>query len=558
MKMAVLLFRLFSIASVFAISGLSFSAVAMTDAELKTITEQRLLGDRTGACVAVAVIDKNVSRAYVCADPKNLNRISPKSAFEIGSITKTMAAALLADLILQGKASLDDPISKYLPKDAMVPSFEGKPILLKHIVTHTSGLPVVPDFGAADMVNPYANIDEASLLKTLSQAKLKRAPGSEFEYSNYAMMLLTSMITKRAGSDFETLLQTRLFTPVGMKNSYVNLKPKGIDAAQGRTPNRKTTPAWTFKTNAAGVGGVRATLDDMVSYVQAQLGKSTSVISPALKMTQQIVKTDASQKMGMNWMLAPLDSHFVHTHGGGTGGFSAHAAFDLDTKRGVVILSDTALTSVGGLSSLANHLQDSRLPLGKARTVKTPDTTLLDALVGQYDVQPGMRLVVSRQENKLFSQATGQEKFEMAYDSEGDFFPLEFDAILRPKKRADGGYSLALLQGGAVIPLKKVEPKTGTSAAMEKLKPEQLELYAGTYQLKPGFDLKVFVQAGKLMAQATGQGSFEIEATAKDKFSADAFGIEIHFERDVHGNAQSSVKSLALLQGGQTTRGERK
>ena len=84
---------------------------AMTDAELKTITEQRLLGDRTGACVAVAVIEKTVARAYVCADAKNLGRISPNSAFEIGSITKTMAAALLADLILQGKASLDDPIS---------------------------------------------------------------------------------------------------------------------------------------------------------------------------------------------------------------------------------------------------------------------------------------------------------------------------------------------------------------------------------------------------------------------------------------------------------------
>jgi len=441
-----------------------------------------------------------------------------------------------------------------------VPSFEGKPILLKHIVTHTSGLPVVPDFGAADMSNPYANIDEAALLKTLSQAKLKRAPGSEFEYSNYAMMLLTSMIAARAGTDFETLLRERLFAPTAMKNSYVNLKPKTVDAAQGHTPNQKTTPAWTFKSNAAGVGGVRSTLDDMVSYVQAQLGVSASAISPALKMTQQIVKTEANNNMGMNWMLAPLDSHFVHAHGGGTGGFSAHAAFDLDTKRGVVILSDTALTSVGGLSSLSNHLQDSRLPLGKARSVKTPDAALLAALVGEYDVKPGMKLTVSRQENKLFTQATGQEKFEMGYDSEGDFFPLDFDAILRPKKRADGGYTLLLLQGGGATPLKKIEPMSSARSAMEKLKPGELDGYVGTYQLKPGFDLKVFVQAGKLMAQATGQGSFEIEATTKDKFAADAFGIEIHFERD--GDASSSgsgnVKSLNLLQGGSTTRASKK
>ncbi len=56
------------------------------------------------------------------------------------------------------------------------------------------------------------------------------------------------------------------------------------------------------------------------------------------------------------------------------------------------------------------------------------------------------------------------------------------------------------------------------------------------------------------MAQATGQGAFEIEAKSKDQFSADAFGIEIQFERD----ANSAVKKLVLLQGGQTLRGDKK
>ncbi len=92
------------------------------------------------------------------------------------------------------------------------------------------------------------------------------------------------------------------------------------------------------------------------------------------------------------------------------------------------------------------------------------------------------------------------------------------------------------------------------SAALEKLKPEQLQAYAGTYGLAPGFDLKVFVEGHKLMAQATGQDAFEIEATAKDKFSADSFGIAIQFERDGNG----AVKKLALLQGGQTLRGDKK
>jgi serine-type D-Ala-D-Ala carboxypeptidase/endopeptidase len=538
-----------------AIALTSGKSVAMTDAELKTITEQRVLGDRTGACFAVAVIDQTVSRAYACADPKNLNRISPTTAFEIGSISKTMTSALLADLILQGKASLEDPLSNYLPAGTVVPTFEGKPILIKHIVTHTSGLPVTPDFGAApNMENPYANIDEASLLKTLSNAKLQRAPGSQFEYSNYAMMLLTSIIAKRAGTDFETLLQTRLFTPTGMKNSYINQKPKNIKAAQGHTPDNKNTPAWTFKTNAAGVGGIRASLDDMVSYLQAELGKSQSTISPALKMTQQEIKTDANNKIAMNWMLAPLDNRSVHMHEGGTGGFSAFSAFDLEKQRGVVILSDTALTSMGGLSSLGNHLLDSRLPLGKARKIKKPDEGLLKAIAGSYDFVPGAKMTLTVQNGRLFTQATGQEKFEMGYDSAGEFYPLKFDAAIRTTKKSDGSYALLFLQGGGAFPLKKIEPASSAKPAVEKPSAEQLQAYVGMYSLAPGFDIKIFVEKDNLMAQATGQGAFPLDIKTKDQFTADAYGIEIHFERD----ANDAVASLQLLQGGRTTPAKKK
>ena len=538
-----------------AIALASGQASAMSDAELKSIAEQRLLGDRTGACFAVAVIDQTISRAYVCADPKDASRISPMTAFEIGSVSKTMTAALLADLILQGKASLDDPLSNYLPEGAVVSTFEGKPILIKHIVTHTSGLPVVPDFGPVpNMENPYANVDEASLLKTLSTAKLQRAPGSQFEYSNYASMLLSSIVAKRAGTDFETLLQTRLFAPVGMKNSYINQKPADVKAAQGHTPNNKTTPAWTFKTNAAGVGGVRATLDDMVSYVQAQLGKNESTISPALKITQQKVKTETNNNMAMNWMLAPLDAHFVYLHEGGTGGFSAFTAFDLEKQRGVVILSDTALTSVGGLSSLGNHLLDSRLPLGKARKAKQPDAELLKAVVGDYDLMPGMKMTLTEKDGKLFTQATGQAKFEMGYDSAGDFYPLEFDATIRPQKKSDGSYALLFLQSGGAFPLKKIDPAGTAKAAVEKPSAEQLQAYVGVYELAPGFDLKVFVENDSLKTQATGQGAFEVDAKAKDQFTADAYGIEIQFQRD----EKSAVNGLLLLQGGRTTPAKKK
>ena len=123
----------------------------------------------------------------------------------------------------------------------------------------------------------------------------------------------------------------------------------------------------------------------------------------------------------------------------------------------MVILSDTALTSLGGLGSLGNHLLDTRLPLGKPRTAVIPTVKFLNALVGRHQMAPGMQMQITRQDRRLFGQATGQEKFEMGYDSEGDFFPLAFDAALNVKQRPDGQYDLLFFQGGAVMVLEKLK-----------------------------------------------------------------------------------------------------
>ena len=214
-----------------ALALFAVNAYALTDSGLAALVDQRLAGDRTGACMAVAVIEQDaVARAFRCADPKDAARIDANTAFEIGSVSKTMTAVLLADLIGQGKASLDEPLSDYLPEGAAVPEFEGQPILLRHVVTHTSGLPALPSrLGATNMNDPYANLTEAALLASLGDVTLSAAPGSAFEYSNFASMVLSLAVARRAGSDLETLLKQRLFAPLGMDSAYITTPPDGAD-----------------------------------------------------------------------------------------------------------------------------------------------------------------------------------------------------------------------------------------------------------------------------------------------------------------------------------------
>ena len=531
-------------------------AHAMTDAELDAIVAKRLHGDRTGACFAVAVIDQVVARSFTCADAGTTPRVDAGSAFEIGSVSKTLTATLLADLIERGEADLDDPLAGYLPEGTAVPEFEGAPILLRHVVTHTSGLPALPPGGLVnDMADPYAELTPQALLAALSDVTLDRAPGTRFEYSNYASMLLSYAVARRAGGDFDVLLRERVFTPLAMDGAHLSEPPAGVRTAVGHTPNAQATGAWHFDPALAGVGGVRATLDDMVRYVQAHLAQRPSALDAALARTRQPVDTASGQPMAMNWMLAPVEGRTVHAHEGGTGGFSSFVAFDTERKRGVVVLSDAALTSVGGLGSLGLHLLDARIPLGAPRKATQAPVDLLDTLAGTWQLQGGPRMELRRKGDALEVQAPGQPAFELGYDDAGDFYPLALDALLRPQRGADGTYRFTWHQGGGVMAARRVEADaTAVPASAPALTPTQLGAYAGTYPLMPSMALEVRVQGDTLFAQATGQGAFPLAPVSTDVFEAAEYGIEIRFERDDGGE----VTALALHQGGQILRGARR
>lgn len=547
-------------------AGLASSAAAcaappaapVNDAALAELVSQRLHGDRTGACFATARIDGDrVTRAYVCADGGDpARRIGPDTAFEIGSVSKTMLGALVAKLIREGKASLDDPLADYLPAGSTVPQFEGQPIRLRHLVTHTSGLPAIPAGVMYDPQNPYAKVDADVLLQALAKTRLTRAPGAQFEYSNFAAMLLSYAVARRSGEGFETLLRTRVFAPLGMQHAYIDHTPDGVRAVQGHLPNAQRTPAWTFGENLAGVGGVRATLDDMVRYVQGQMGAAPQPLLASLQLSQQAVDTPAGAPMAIQWMRVKLRDTTWITHEGGTGGFSSFVAFEPQTRRGAIVLSDTALHSLGGLGGLGLHLLDPTQPLAKPRRAAAPPSELLDALVGDYSLDGKMKMTLRRkgdapEENTLEIQAEGQPAFAMGYDDAGDFYPLALDALLTPRKRADGRMGFIWTQGGGQTLATRVDG--GAEATTPAPTAGQLADYAGDYPLAPGFVLNIRVEGGTLMGQASGQGAFPLASAAPDVFEFPAADIVIRFERDASGR----VQALSLLQRGRTMRAER-
>jgi hypothetical protein len=140
----------------------------------------------------------------------------------------------------------------------------------------------------------------------------------------------------------------------------------------------------------------------------------------------------------------------------------------------------------------------------------------------------------------------------MGYDSAGDFYPLQFDALLRPKRKADGTYAFTWFQLGAA---QEAEPIGGAKPVAAKWTPTEAQLteYQGNYPLAPTFALRVFSRGAKLFVQGTNQRPLEVASVDKDIFVADSVSAEIDFERDADGK----VIALTLKQRGQVLRGER-
>jgi D-alanyl-D-alanine-carboxypeptidase/D-alanyl-D-alanine-endopeptidase len=414
--------------------------------------QRRLGGDRTGACAAAAIIDVNVERAVVCANPESPRALDAEVAFEIGSISKTMTGALLADAVARGVLQLDDPLSMHLPHGTPLPEYDSEPIRLRHLVTHTSGLPSIPSLmPIEDPENPYAALTEAQLLGSLADVELAVAPGKHWAYSNFGFMLLSYVIARANDESLETLLSERLFGPLGMEQSFITASPRGVGVAEGHLATGRATKSWEFPPDLAGVGGVRASLEDMIRYAQAGLGEGDPEAVALLEQALSPLPSEhGAPEMGWGWLRFPLAGRAVAMHDGATGGFSSILALDRERKRGVVLLLDTSFVNVGGVEELALHLLDpdaGDLPM--PRLIAQPSAELLDALTGDYRLGE-LAVTLRADAGALFVQAEGQPELELGYDSYGDFFPLELDALLTPRRSADGTWTFRWMQGEAV------------------------------------------------------------------------------------------------------------
>ena len=220
---------------------------APSDAEIRQILVNRIDNEKQGVGIVVGVIDAKgrhvVSYGHL---EKGDNRpLDGDTIFEIGSITKVFTALLLTDMAQRGEVKIDDPISKYVPATAKIPQRNGKQITLVDLATHTSGLPRSPNFNPKDPANPYVDYTEDQLFAFLSSYELPRDIGVKFVYSNLGFGVSGTGAARRNGSDYETLVESRICEPLGMKSTRITLTPEMEQRfAAGHSADLVTVSRW--------------------------------------------------------------------------------------------------------------------------------------------------------------------------------------------------------------------------------------------------------------------------------------------------------------------------
>lgn len=402
------------------------------------------------------------------------NRLDTK--FRIGSITKQFTAVAILQLQDQGLLTVNSPVSTYLPAYP-----QGDRITLKHLLTHTAGIPgyldpdVFPD--AAEWLRLPST--PAQMAQRIGSRPLKFPPGAQFQYSNSGYILLSHILEIVSKQPYATYLKENIFTPLNMADTGYERPQRVIpNLAQGyayygdyfqSTPIDMSLPL--------GAGGLYSTLADLATWNKWLHGNSTRqtllskdaialLKTPAVAMqatpattTAPNQSTDSNPSPGnspspdttsdtgpLSCPLAcTIDSpiygygliHDYHLqqqriyHNGGIPGFSSILAYYPETATTIAVLTNLENAASERIANdLAAIAFSAPYNLPTKPTAIQLDPALYTLYEGTYQLLPQLQITLRVQDDQLIGQATGQPAFTLSPSSETDFFQETYDITI--------------------------------------------------------------------------------------------------------------------------------
>ena len=298
--------------------------------------------------IAFALI-KNDTILYADAHGvKSLDTKEPltsRSLFHMASVSKPFVATAIVQLAEQGKIDLDEKLTYYIPYYTMADE-RYKAITIKHMLTHTSGIPNINDY---EWDKPQYDDGAAErYARSQKNVRLDFAPGEKFNYSNPAFDILCDVIAKVSGMTFEAYMKKHIFEPIGMKNSTF-FKPEVPEdlATQphvlGDSLQMVVSKIYPYNRRHAGSSTLHSNIEDMLLWAQVYLNKGMingrQIFSEkSYDLLTSTYTNDGKRKVGLSWFSGKINDFPIYYHSGQDIGYNSFFAFIPEKKLAVMMM----------------------------------------------------------------------------------------------------------------------------------------------------------------------------------------------------------------------------
>lgn len=305
--------------------------------------EQKIPGD------SLAVVrDGKVVKAtgYGLANVELNVPVTPQSIFQSGSVGKQFTATAVMMLVEEGKVGLDDSITKYFPEAPQA----WKAVTIRHVLTHTSGIPDIFGETEADsyskgILDFRRDYTEAEFVRSFVTLPLDFQPGEKWNYSNTGYMLLGVMIRRVSGQFWGDFMQQRIFQPLGMTSTtvisegeIVPNRSSGYRIIDGQLKNQE----WVAPSlNTTADGGLYTNVLDLAKW-DAALYTEKLLKRSSLEQMWTPVKLNSgkSYPYGFGWNISNANGHRVLWHTGGNQGFFVIISRYVDDRLTIIAMNN--------------------------------------------------------------------------------------------------------------------------------------------------------------------------------------------------------------------------
>lgn len=507
------------------------------------LMSEKYASDGPGAAVLIAkdgeVIYKN---AFGLANLELSVPMSPDNVFEIGSITKQFTAVSILMLKEQGKVSLEDDITKYLPD---YPT-HGHNITVHHLLNHTSGIKSytsMPGF----ISNARKDRSPIEVIDFFKDEPMDFDPGERYLYNNSAYIILGYIIEQVSGQDYGSFIEDNIFEPLGMDHSYYGSKSTLIpNRANGYQPTQGgyKNADYLSMTFPYAAGSLMSCVEDLLKWEQAiHNNELISAESKALAFTNGKLNNGDPIYYGYGWAVNEINEVSTIEHGGGIFGYTTYAVYVPSEDVYAVVLSNSNGNDPSDITvEIAAHAIGKPFSDG---TIADLSEEEMKKWEGTYEFEDGVIRYVSYKEGKLYSQREGSDNLELTATGSSTYMfsgrQSKYEFKVEDNKRV-AIFQTRIRKSKGI----ESEKKRPAERVTVQLNPATLMQYVGKYELQPGFVIDITVKEDKIYAQATGQPQFELFAEKEDHFFLKVVDAQMVFDQDDSG----VVSSMTLYQGG--------